>query len=91
MSLRRLRMPVEMTITLLFLYPLARTYKAILMPGITVVRAALLSLGRGRSTRHTVDADPERPESAKELVDDASAWQTGPRLPSTDFLMMSWL
>jgi hypothetical protein len=58
-------MTVQMTITLLLLYPLARTYKAILMPRIAVVRSTLLSLGRGRSTRHATYADPERPESAK--------------------------
>ena len=58
-------MTVKMTITLLLLYPLARTYKAILMPCIAVVRSTLLSLGCGRSTRHATYADPERPESAK--------------------------
>lgn len=74
-------MAIQMTITLLLLYPLARTYKAILMPGITVVRSTLLSLGRRWSTRHATCADPERPESAKLGRSGTSAWKDGPRLP----------
>ncbi len=47
-------MPIEMTITLLLLYPLAWTYKAILVPGISLIRSTLLSLARGRSARHAI-------------------------------------
>ena len=74
-------MTIKMTIALLLLHPLPRTYKAILMPGIAVVRSTLLSLDRRWSTRHATDADPERPESATTSRNDASAWKTGPRLP----------
>ena len=37
-------MSVEVTITLLLLYPLAGSYKTILMPGITLIRSTVLSL-----------------------------------------------
>ena len=47
-----LRMPIEMTIALLPLHPLARSYKPILMPGIPLVRSTLLSLCCGLATRH---------------------------------------
>jgi hypothetical protein len=43
---------IEMTVTLLFLYPLSRAYKAILVSGVTLVRSALLSLASTWSFAH---------------------------------------
>jgi hypothetical protein len=45
-------MTVEVTITLLLRDPLTRTYKAILMPRISLVRNTVRSLGAGWTTRH---------------------------------------
>lgn len=45
-------MAIEMPVALLLLHPLARPYKSILVPGVPLVCRTLLSLGRGRSTRH---------------------------------------
>ena len=46
-----LGMPVEVTIALLLRDPLARSYKAILMPSVSLVRTTLLSLGTGGASR----------------------------------------
>ncbi len=47
-------MPIEVTITLLFQYPLPRAYQAVLMSGVALMGRSLLSLCRGGGARHTL-------------------------------------
>jgi len=51
-----LGMPVEVTIALLLRDPLARSYKAILMSSVSLVRNTLLSLGTGGPSRRHATA-----------------------------------
>lgn len=55
-----LRMPIEVTIALLFLNPLSWSYEPILMTSVPLVRSALLSLGCGGPSRHAIVLTPER-------------------------------
>jgi len=55
-ALGSLGVAVEVTITLLLRDPLARSYKAILMPSVSLICNTLLSLGTGGPTRRHATA-----------------------------------
>lgn len=75
-------MPIEMTITLLLLYPFARSYKAIFMPSISMIRSTLLSLARGRSARHAIMlTQSDFRVSEIGAFARTSAWKNSPDLP----------
>lgn len=70
-------MPVEVTITLLLLHSLPRPYQTTLMPGITLVCSAWLSLACGRSTRHaTMLTQRDVRVSGRKLLMETSACRT---------------
>jgi hypothetical protein len=74
--------PIEITITLLLLYSLARSYKAILMPGISLIRSTLLSLARSRSARHAIMlTQSDFRVSEIGAFARTSAWKNSPDLP----------